>query len=91
MDKHLRAHPDTVISGDADAPPSVHRLLRHPHAGGHPVTVAAWGGCGQQRPLPERGPQGRVCSSCACEGRMRLCYRCGPERVVAAALAQGPL
>lgn len=89
LDSHLRQHPDALSSGDADMPPSLHRLLRHLHAAGYQVTVPACAQCGKQRRLPERSPQGRVCSSCAAAGRMRLCVRCGVVRVVAAVLPEG--
>ncbi|CAM5281353.1 hypothetical protein SVIRM249S_07090 [Streptomyces viridochromogenes] len=91
LDDHLRQHPDALRSGDAATPPSLHRLLRHLHAAGHQVTVPACARCGKQRRLPERSPQGRICSSCAAAGRMRACIRCDVVRVVASVLPEGPL
>jgi hypothetical protein len=46
VDAHLVAHPDALVSGSPDVPPSVFRLLVVLEAAGHPVRVPHCASCG---------------------------------------------
>jgi hypothetical protein len=91
LDRHLATAPDAFFSGNAQVPLVVTRVLAALSSNGHPVTVPCCASCAQQRHLPELGPSGRVCSSCAAAARARPCCRCGTTAAVASVTEAGPI
>jgi hypothetical protein len=85
VDAHLAAHPDALVSGSPDVPPSVFRLLVVLEAAGHPVRVPHCASCGRRKPLPQRIPAGRVCVNCRSKAvPPHPCTRCGQQKQVVA-------
>jgi hypothetical protein len=81
VDRHLAVHPEALVSGSPDVPPSVFRLLVVLEADGHAVRVPHCASCGQRKPLPQRIPAGRVCVSCRSKAvPPHPCTRCGQRK-----------
>jgi hypothetical protein len=92
VDAHLAAHPDALVTGSPDIPPSMFRLLVVLETAGHPVHVPPCASCGQRKPLPQRIPAGRVCVNCRSKAvPPHPCTRCGQRKQVVAQWPMGPV
>jgi len=89
---HLADHPEALISGESDCPPSMVRFTHALYDAGHThIARPPCGGCGRiVTKLPSTGPQGRLCSNCAQLKYLGDCSRCGrPEVRIAARRPEG--
>lgn len=75
---HLQAHPDALLTGSADGPRALMRLLGALATAGHPVVLPRCTGCRKQTAdLLRLGANGRICPACAAKGYRDDCTRCG--------------
>ncbi|MEV8274614.1 hypothetical protein [Microbacterium sp. NPDC077184] len=77
------ATPGVLTSMDPHMPPALAALLlRLKQAGAETVRPPACARCGQQKALPSRSPQGRLCGPCGrrLSERFGLCDHCRNER-----------
>jgi hypothetical protein len=90
---HLRDHPDALISGSAQAPPSLIRLAHALAAAGVPgVVLPGCVGCGKVTADLRSWPgAGLACQSCYQDARRQRCANCGATGRVAARGPDGPV
>jgi hypothetical protein len=88
LDACLTAHPDALIVGTSDCPPSLVRLALLQRAG-HRVQPPKCDACGRSPEHLRAALGGRLCSRCASRTSRIVCARCGLEGRVAARRAEG--
>ena len=90
---HLRDHPDALISGSAQAPPSLIRLAHALAAAGVPgVVLPGCAGCGKVTADLRSWPgAGLTCQNCYQDARRQPCTNCGTTGRVAARGPAGPV
>ncbi len=79
---HLKSHPGTLISGSADGPSGLLRLIEQLASAGHAVTLPQCTSCGKRTTnLPRFAESGRICPACRARNNRRDCDRCGRPQV----------
>jgi hypothetical protein len=88
---HLQAHPDALLTGSANGPRALMRVLGALAIAGHPVVLPRCTDCGKQTAsLPRVGVNGRICLACAAKSYRDDCARCGrPDTRIAARRPEG--
>ncbi len=77
LDACLTAHPDALIVGTSDCPPSLVRLAHVLQRAGHPVQPPKCSACGRSPDYLRAAPGGRLCSRCASRTSRIVRARCG--------------
>lgn len=76
--EHLQGHPDALVSGHADGPQALFRVLRHLGESDYPVVLPRCTGCQKRTTdLSRFGPTGRICTACSAANDRGDCARCG--------------
>lgn len=90
---HLQAHPDALLTGSADGPRALMRVLGVLATAGHPVVLPRCTDCNKQTAaLPRLGASGRICPACAGRNYRGDCARCGRlDTRIAARRPEGPI